>query len=82
MEGDALQVVNVVKASGQNWCKYGKLVDSWQIGHVRGDVNYAAHGLTITAVKQIIDHVWMKEILCCICDFFFIRATYALSFRD
>jgi hypothetical protein len=65
MEVDALQVVNIVKANGHNWWRYGKLVDdtrgvlnlmhSWQIGRVRSDVHYVAHGLVITAVKQIID---------------------------
>jgi hypothetical protein len=80
MEVDALQVVNIVKANGHNWWRYGKLVDdargvlnlmhSWQISHVRSDVNYVAHGLVITAVKQIIDQVSMKEIPCCICDMY------------
>jgi hypothetical protein len=72
LEGDSLQVVNVVKEKGPNWCKYGQLVAniqmvlfirrSWQISHIHRVANYAAHGFAKTAVKQIMDMIWINEI--------------------
>jgi hypothetical protein len=35
---------------------------SWQISHIRRVTNFVAHGLTKTAVKQIMDRVWIEEI--------------------
>jgi hypothetical protein len=61
LEGDALHVVNDVKSQGQNWSRYGHIIDeirevlncmqSWQIDHVRKVVNSDAHVLAKTAVK-------------------------------
>jgi hypothetical protein len=72
LEGDSLQVVNVVKEKGPNWCKYGQLVAniqmvlsirrSWQISHIHRVANYAAHEFAKTAVKQIMDMIWINEI--------------------
>jgi hypothetical protein len=55
LEMNSLQVVNVVKANGPNWCRYGQLVADvqvvlssqgfWQIRHIRRAANYVAHGL-------------------------------------
>lgn len=44
LEGNSLQVINIVKASGPNWCRYGQLVADiqvvlsswwfWQVKHI------------------------------------------------
>jgi hypothetical protein len=41
---------------------------SWQIHHIGRIANNVTHGLVNTTVKHIINQVWMKEILNCICD--------------
>jgi hypothetical protein len=35
---------------------------SWQISHIRRVTNFVAHGLTKTAVKQIMDRVRIEKI--------------------
>jgi hypothetical protein len=72
LEGNSLQVVNVVKEKSPNWCRYGQLVAniqmvlsirrSWQISHIHRVTNYTAHGLAKAAVKQIMDMIWIDEI--------------------
>jgi hypothetical protein len=61
LEGDALHVVNAIKSQGQNWSRYGHIIDdisevlncmqSWQIDHVSKVVNSDAHVLAKAAVK-------------------------------
>lgn len=56
LEGDALQVVNLVKSSECIWNRFGQLVkdiqlvltlfSSWQIGHIKRECNRAAYILT------------------------------------
>jgi hypothetical protein len=40
---------------------------SWQI-HIKRKANFAAHELTKTATKQVMDSVWIEENSLCICD--------------
>jgi len=77
LEGDALQIVNAVKAMGYNWSKMGNLINgikdglgklrSWSIEHVKRDANYAAHFLACETIYSVIDKVLVEEISKCIC---------------
>lgn len=70
-EGNALQVVNAVKAESKNLSKFGHIVDgikiglrqlrSWKIIHVKRDMNSAAHIPAREAIMSIIDKVGLKK---------------------
>lgn len=76
LEGDSLQVVNVILEHEDSWCRFGEIeVDiklvlgsfrSWDIKHVKWSQNNAAHGLAKESVKEVMDKVWMEEIPLCI----------------
>lgn len=47
----------------------------WQIVHIKREVNFTTYGLVKMAVKQVIYHVWIKEISICISDIIFLEQT-------
>lgn len=64
---DSLQVVNAVKATGQNLNRYEQIVDDikvvlqglrrWQICHTKRENNYATHKLAKATIVHFIDRV-------------------------
>jgi ribonuclease HI len=78
LEGDSLQVVNMILEQGENWCRYGPVVADihlilgsfrrWEIVHAKRTQNHAAHGLAKEATREVMDKVWIEEIPLCIYD--------------
>lgn len=70
LKGDTLQIVNAVKAEGNNWSKFGHIIDgiklglcqlrSWRIKHVKRDANTTAHTIAHKAILCIINRVWLE----------------------
>lgn len=78
LEGNAMQVVNAVKAEDRKWSSFGQLMEDirgvlntlqdWKICHVKREVNGIAHILAKIAVQRVIDHAWIEETPICIVD--------------
>jgi ribonuclease HI len=76
LEGDSLMVTRALEEKGENWLRYGQIVEDtksvlrsfrqWRISHVRREANGAAHGLAKEAIRSGMDKVWMEEIPHCI----------------
>jgi hypothetical protein len=68
-EGDAKNVINVVKADGSDDCGWGQITEDilfslqsipqWEMGYSRRDTNKVAHVLANLAVADDIDMVWL-----------------------
>jgi hypothetical protein len=41
---------------------------NWNIGHVKREANFVAHGLAKNAIRISMDIVWLEELLNCIRD--------------
>jgi ribonuclease HI len=67
LEGDSLMVTKALEGKGENWLKFGQIVEDtklllrsfqhWSISHVRREANGAAHGLAKEAIQTIMDKV-------------------------
>jgi ribonuclease HI len=78
LEGDALQVVNALKASTRNWSPYGHLIEeahsqlsgmhTWRVNHVRRHLNGAAHQLAKAALTLNEELIYGEEVPLCISD--------------
>jgi hypothetical protein len=78
LEGDALQVDNTVRSTGQSWIRFGQIIEdirgvlsllsSWQISHVKIECNPATHRLAKEAVQRFLDETWREVIPHCIYD--------------
>jgi hypothetical protein len=77
LEEDALQIVNAIKATCNNWSSFDHIIDdiklelrqlqSWRIDHVKRDANTTTHTITKKTILCVIDRFWIKEISNCIC---------------
>jgi hypothetical protein len=87
LEVDTLQIVNVVKASNNNWSKFEHNVDGIKVGlhqlrslsidHIMQNVNIVVHTIVKEAIFCVVDRVWVKETPNYICGIIF-RECYAL----
>lgn len=76
LEGDSSNVVQALKEKRPNWSRYGQMIEdahlllrtmgSWDIGHVKREVNAAANTLAKEASKSPIEKVWIEETPTCI----------------
>jgi hypothetical protein len=63
LEGNAMQIVNAVKAKDKNWTKYEHSVDeiresllqlrSWRTDHMKKDADSAGHGLKFRETTKV-----------------------------
>ncbi|XP_059451110.1 uncharacterized protein LOC132181902 [Corylus avellana] len=78
LEGDAKNIVDVVKDNGCNRSRMGQMIDDirttlcyltdWKIEYVSRRNNSAAHRLAKEATTDIIDRNWLEKTPECICD--------------
>lgn len=71
LEGDSLIVTRALEGKGENWLRFGQIVEvtklvlrsfrQWRISHVRREANGAAHGLAKEAIRTVMDKIWMEE---------------------
>lgn len=83
LEGDSMQRVNAVNTIGQNWSRYKQIVENikgilnilknWQISRTKRETNYGAYGLPKTTIKQVMNSIWLEEILFFFFSFFNLR---------
>jgi ribonuclease HI len=76
LEGDSLMVTRAFEKKGENWLRYGQIVEDtklvlrsfrqWRISHLCIEANDAAHGLAKEAIWSVMDKVWMEETRECI----------------
>lgn len=76
LEGDALQVVRLLKHNLSDWSESGLLIQDayqllnsfahWSVHHVNWDYSFAAHCLAKDALRCIADVIELEEIPLCI----------------
>lgn len=72
LEGDALQVVQVLRKEGKNYSRYGHIIEealealnwlqAWNVNHVRRQLNGAAHGLAKEALSLSMENDLIEEV--------------------
>jgi ribonuclease HI len=79
LEGDSKQVVQAININGAPRSRFGQVIEdilillpsyrSWQVKHVKTELNEAAHGLAKIARNARVASIWiMEEIPRCIHD--------------
>jgi hypothetical protein len=78
LEGNALQIVTMIKAKGNNWSKFGHIVDgikeglwqltSWSIIHIKRSAYEIVHTIAREAILYVINRVWVEKTPNCISD--------------
>jgi hypothetical protein len=67
------EVAKAIIDPGPQWNLYGHIVEdtrgvlnnlrSWFVGHVKREANFGAHSLAKEAVKNVLDQIWLEEVL-------------------
>lgn len=78
LEGDSKQVVQAITTNGASWSRFGQVIEdiyvllpifrSWQVEHIKRDLNEVAHGLAKIAGNEGLASIWMEKIPHCIHD--------------
>lgn len=73
LEGDTLDIVQILQKEYQSWSRYGNLIEdlktllnslmSWHVHHVKREANTTAHCLANVTLEQASEQIWIEEYL-------------------